>query len=235
MTKKIKLEYNDCKETIDVELEKRRSKWYLKSITWMDYDDVCQIIRSHIYKKWDQWDQERELEPWLNRIITNQTRNIIRNNYGNYTKPCSSCPFNQSSSVGDQKGLCGWTKSGLQDSACAHYSKWEKTKKAAYDIKLAVTIENHAHEVSSLHSGGFDVETSEKKLHDAMRKNLSKKQYEIYSMLFIESYTEEEVAKKMGYKSNEKGRKAGYKQIKNLKKSFKEKAILILNKQDIVL
>lgn len=230
-----KLTYQDCKTTIDIELEKRRSKWYLKSLTWMDYDDVCQIIRSHIYKKWDQWDQERDLEPWLNRIITNQTRNIIRNNYGNYTKPCSSCPFNQSSATGDQKGLCGWSESGEQDSSCPHYAKWEKTKKAAHDIKLAVTIENHPNEVGIMSSSGFNIEISEQKLHSAMRESLSKKQYEIYSMLFIEKYSEEEVAKKMGYKSNEKGRKAGYKQIKNLKKSFKEKAVLLLEKQDIIL
>ena len=34
---------------------------------------------------------------------------------------------------------------------------------------------------------------------------------------------EEEVALAIGYKTTEKGRKAGYKQIKNLKKQFKEK------------
>jgi hypothetical protein len=45
---------------------------------------------------------------------------------------------------------------------------------------------------------------------------------------------EEEVAKKMGYKTSEKGRKAGYKQIKNLKKIFKQKAQEILKTQDII-
>ena len=32
--------------------------------------------------------------------------------------------------------------------------------------------------------------------------------------------TEEEVAKKMGYKTSEKGRSPGYKQIKNIKKAI---------------
>ena len=54
-------------------------------------------------------------------------------------------------------------------------------------------------------------------------------------MLFIENKTEEEVAKKMGYRTNEKGRKAGYKQIKNLKKTFKQKILSILEKKDIII
>jgi vacuolar-type H+-ATPase subunit H len=45
---------------------------------------------------------------------------------------------------------------------------------------------------------------------------------------------EEEVAKVMGYKTTEKGRKAGYKQLKNLKKIFKEKAINILKKGEVM-
>ena len=36
------------------------------------------------------------------------------------------------------------------------------------------------------------------------------------------------------YKTSEKGRKAGYKQIKNLKKIFKQKAQEILKTEDII-
>lgn len=38
----------------------------------------------------------------------------------------------------------------------------------------------------------------------------------------------------MGYKTTEKGRKAGYKQIKNLKKMFKQTAQEILATEDII-
>jgi len=54
-------------------------------------------------------------------------------------------------------------------------------------------------------------------------------------MLFILHQSEEEVAIKMGYKTSETGRKAGYKQIKNLKKQFKEKARHIIATKDIFL
>ena len=53
-------------------------------------------------------------------------------------------------------------------------------------------------------------------------------------MLFIENYTEEEVAKYLGFKTSEKKSSAGYKQIKNLKKIFQEKAKEILKEKDII-
>ena len=64
--------YADKKAEIDEELKKRRHKWYLNSLGWFDFEDVEQIIRVHIHKKWDQWDQSRPLKPWMNKIITNQ-------------------------------------------------------------------------------------------------------------------------------------------------------------------
>ena len=66
---------------IDKEIKKRRGKWFLDSLAWFDFEDVEQISRFHIFKKWDQWDQKRPLEPWVNRIISNQLKHILRNNY----------------------------------------------------------------------------------------------------------------------------------------------------------
>ena len=54
-------------------------------------------------------------------------------------------------------------------------------------------------------------------------------------MLFIENMNEDDVAKELGYKTNEQGRKAGYKQIKNMRKMFKEKVIKIIKNKDIIL
>ena len=231
-----KAKYEDKSAEIDAEIRKRRGKWFLDSLAWFDFEDVEQIIRAHIHKKWDQWDQRRNLKPWINKIITNQMKNILRNNYSNFVRPCLSCPFNQS---GPQKGsnvdsLCGFTKSGLQDSTCPLYAKWEKTKKSAYDIKMALALENHVHEVHAMHDLSFNIEESQGKLNVHMKNELSPKQFEVYKLLFIENKDEEDVAKIMGYKTSEKGRKAGYKQIKNLKKVFKKKAQEILKREDII-
>ena len=223
---------------IAVEIKKRRGKWFLNSLAWFDFQDVEQIICAHISKKWHQWDQSRPLGPWINKIITNQMKNILRNNYSNFVRPCLSCPFNQSRSSVDtgisNGSLCGFTSSGLQDSECPLYLKWEKTKKSAYDIKMAVTIENHAGEVACMSDKQIDIDRAAEKLNEEMQKILPEKQYKVYKMLYVDHMDEVEVAKIMGYKTSEKGRKAGYKQLKNLKKLFKEKAISILKKGEIV-
>lgn len=226
--------YEDKYDIIEQELTKRRGKWFLTSLAWIDFDDVKQIIRTHLFKKWDQWDQQRPLRPWLNRIITNQLKNILRNYYSNFAKPCLSCPFNQSGVAEDNvSGLCGFTKNGTQCAECPLYAKWEKTKKAAYDIKMAVALESHVHEVGETGGSSFELEEAERKLHKEMKKVLSDKNYSIYQMLFVENMAEEDVAKELGYRTTEKGRKAGYKQIKNLKKQFKAKAEKILQTKDI--
>jgi DNA integrity scanning protein DisA with diadenylate cyclase activity len=68
-----------------------------------------------------------------------------------------------------------------------------------------------------------------------MKKELSQNHYRAYIMLFFEDGTEEDVAKFMGYKTTEKKRKAGYRQVKNLRKIFKAKAEEIIKKYDIII
>ena len=43
--------FEDCIDVIDQEISKRRNKWTLTSIAWMDFDDISQILKIHIYKK----------------------------------------------------------------------------------------------------------------------------------------------------------------------------------------
>lgn len=232
--KKKKLTYEECHPEIIEEISKRRHKWFLTSVSWMDFDDVIQIISSHIYVKWEKYDQTKPLKPWLNKTISNQLKNILRNNYSNFVRPCMSCPFNLSGS-GENGAACSFTQSGGQDSSCPLFAKWEKTKKSAYDIKLPLSINSDDaayREIEDIHT---EIKGPEKRLHIEMKNILPERQYLIYKMLFIEHKSEEEVAKKMGYKTSETGRKAGYKQIKNLKKQFKEKAKQVISTKDIFL
>jgi len=67
-----------------------------------------------------------------------------------------------------------------------------------------------------------------------MKNALSAEHYTVYVMLFLEKKSEEDVADFMGYKTNEKNRKAGYKQIKNLKNMLKNKAKEIIYQNDII-
>jgi hypothetical protein len=229
MKRKPKYKFEDFSEIIDSSIKRQRAKWQLNAINWFDFDDVEQIIKIHIHKKWHMWDQERPLEPWIGRIISNQIRNLIRNHYGNYVKPCNGCQF----SLGDNQ--CSATSSGIQDSQCKLYEKWESQKKAGLELKTTVSTESHMSEISSRQDDHFCYESSIDKLNHHMKIELSENHYKAYIMLFFEEKTEEEVAKFMGYKTNEKKRKAGYRQVKNLKKIFQKKAEEIINNHDIII
>jgi len=236
MKRKIKKKrFEDMYEIIDQVIKKRKNKWKLKAITWFDFEDIEQIIKLHIYKKWHLWDQKRAIEPWINRIVTNQIRNIIRNNYTSFARPCISCPFNQNKD-GDTgiENSCGFTSSKTQCAECPLYAKWEKIKKSAYNVKMTVSLENHKNYHNSFESHiEYNFKNAEEKLHSLMKNHLTDKQYFIYKMFFIDNLTDDQIAKILKFKTNEKGRKAGYKQIKNLKKMLYLKAQTLLKEHDL--
>jgi hypothetical protein len=213
--------YEDKSETIDREINKRRSKWQLKAIAWMDFEDVRQLLRIHIYKKWSLWDQSRPIEPWLNAIITNQMNNLIRDNLWSFSRPCLRCDANQG---GD---LCGiYTE---QCCKCPLYLKWYKKKKKVHDLKIPTSYHDERNNTDNstffLEKDTFiDYDVSIEKIHLEMENRLKPSQYLIYKMLFIECLSEDDVAKKCKYKADKYNKKRKYKPIENHKKKFMEVA-----------
>jgi RNA polymerase sigma factor (sigma-70 family) len=191
----------------------------------MDYDDVSQILRIHIYKKWHLYDQTKPLAPWLNRIISNQIKNLIRNNYGNYSRPCLKCAASEG---GD---LCSIY--GKQDSSCPLYANWEKGKKIAHNIKIPVPLENHSQEVFNQSEDKIDLENNIIRIHKKMKEILKPIEWKVYKALYVDNKSEEETAKLMGYKTNEENRSPGYKQIKNMKRTIVQKVKLNINNGNI--
>lgn len=235
MKHKKKKTFEEMYEIIDLIVKKRKQKWRLNAIAWFDFEDVEQLIKVHIHKKWHLWDQTRPIEPWLNRIVTNQIRNIIRNNYTSFAKPCLTCPFNTNKEGEFGNDLsCGYTPSRMQCSECPLYAKWEKVKKPAFDTKITVSYENHKNYFSNFEYNCHpDYSKAEKKLHDLMKNNLNDRYFFIYKMFFIDNLTDDQIAKILKFKTNEKGRKAGYKQIKNLKKMLFLKAKQLMEENDV--
>ena len=220
--------YEECYPIIDEVVSKFKKNWRLNAINWFDFEDVAQVVKLHIFKKWHMWDQTRPLEPWVARITSHQIKNIVRNNYTNYVKPCMSCPHN----LGDN--LCGLNESGEQDRSCNLYAKWTKHKRQGYGVKMPLTIEHHQQEINGHAETKIDFPSSIEKLNVILKTELSEQHYKVYMMIFFENRSEEEAAQFLGFKSNEKNRKAGYKQIKNIKKMLKEKVQAIIEKHDIV-
>jgi hypothetical protein len=225
--KKGEYTYEDFSDIIDAAIKRQQFKWRLKAVKWFDFEDVEQVIKLHIAKKWHMWDQERPLEPWIGRIISNQIRNLVRNHYGNYIKPCSNCKFAR----GDD---CSATLSKKQDSSCSIYAKWEKSKKTGLELKIPLSTEDFVKEVRGREYTDFDFDGSLAKLDVQMKIKLTPNHYIAYRMLYFEEKTEEDVARFMGYKISPQKKKLGYRQVKNLKKKFLETAMEILEQQDII-
>lgn len=217
--------FEESLKFIDNEINKRKNKWTLTILAWIDYEDVAQILRIHIHKKWHLYNPEHSLGPWVNRIISNQIKNLIRNNYGNYCRPCLKCAAsdgNEGCSIYDK-----------QCSACPLFYNWEKTKKIAYDTKLPVSLELHQQEVHDRANESIDIEKTANNIHEKMRLILKPVEYKVYKSLYIDHKTEEEAARLVGYKSSEIGRPPGYKQIKNIQKTIIKKVKECLNNGDI--
>ncbi len=217
--------FEESIDEINKLIASRRPKWTLSALAWLNYDDISQIIRIHIFKKWHLYNPKQSLGPWINRIISNQIKNLVRNNYGNYARPCLRCPAMEG------EDICRIYVKQCGD--CPLYAVWEKRKKRAYDTKLPVSLEHHEQEVFNRASDSFDMVKAADNIHAKMKTILKPMEWRVYDYLFVQQKTEEEVAKMMNLKTNEKGRKPGYKQIRNIRKNLIDKVKKVLYTGDV--
>jgi ABC-type Zn2+ transport system substrate-binding protein/surface adhesin len=75
----------------------------------------------------------------------------------------------------------------------------------------------------------FDFDAVLKRLNTKLKDKLKTNEWIVYENLYLKNKNEQEVAKILGYKTSEKNRSPGYKQIKNIKKSIIEKAKEIIS------
>lgn len=218
--------YEENAEIIEREINKRRGRWRLSALAWLDWLDIAQILRIHISKKIHLYLPERGAFPnWLNSVISSQIKNLLRNLYYNHSRPCLAC------SASEGENLCALFT--VQCAACPLYAKWERTKKSANNIKLSLPLENHSQEISNRPNEQINFEESLKKLSTELKKILKPVEWKLYNLLYIDNLDEEQAGKLMNFKTTEAGRIDGYKQIKNLKKSIIAKAKVIIYSGDV--
>jgi RNA polymerase sigma factor (sigma-70 family) len=221
------LTFEENYELIDKLLERHRYKWKIKAVMWLDFDDVKQIILSHIYKKWSMYDPSQRIQPWLNTLVSNQIKNLFRNILYNKTKPCTGCP----EAIGDTG--CHFCPSKLQSSECQLYAKWEKSKKSSFNINIPLSLTFHEVEVFNRPDESFDLTNAQANFHAAMKESLSEKQFIVYELLYIKNVDEKDISKIMNWKTNETTRNAGYARLNQLKKIFYEKAKEVVKEIDL--
>lgn len=216
MNKKNKERFEKSFHLINSEINKRKNKWTLSALNWIDFEDVSQIIRFHIFKKWELYDPKKPMLPWVNRIISNQIKNLIRNNYGNYARPCLKC----AAAIGES-GCRIYTS---QNDSCPMYKSWSKTKKNAYDLKMAVSIEDHSFEINNQPCNSSDMQRASENLHIKMKEILKPIEWKVYELLYISNKSEEQVCKLLNFKYDKNAKTAYNKQLRNIQKSIIKKA-----------
>lgn len=181
------------------------SKWKLKVISSVSHDDIRQEILIHLHRKWHLYDNTQPLGNWLSTVICNKLKNLTRDQFYKFSRPCLNCPH---FSGGDLCNLYGEVSS-----ECGLYKKWMLEKKFQHDCALPVTIEDHQNQLHSMPSDNIDVEEQIIHLKHKLQEKLNKNDYLIFCCLFLENKTEEEVCKILNYKT---ARQCNL-QIKNLK------------------
>lgn len=222
--------FDECSELILTEIKKRKPRWLLNELAWFDYDDVIQTIMTHIFIKWHQWDQRKPLLPWVNRVVTHQTINIVNKVYTSHVKPCMSCEANESK---DGEGnFCRIY--GEQSAACPLYAKWEQGKKAAQALFFAESYETAKEQANSIPDNSIkNPDLAISQMHEKILPLLTKIQKQAYRLMIIENKSDQEVAKIMKYETTESKRLPGYKQIENYRKIFLEHAKALMKEGEI--
>lgn len=219
---------------IDEVLEKKRSRWHLY-LGYMDFDDVSQIVRTHIYVKLNLYDKSRPFKVWASKVADSQIKNLVRNHYGKVAPPCNSCAYNGGGTV------CIFTPSGSKCAECPLYKKWEVKKKNGYGMKFATSIDELTANGTVFPveaAENFDLNESILSFHKKMEEKLSEKLFQIYKIIYIEGHPDITLSKILGLKNNEKTgnskRVPGYKQIYNYKEQIFQVAKQVMQDFDII-
>lgn len=207
------MKFEDALPDIIEQIDKRRQKWKY-DLVHTAFEDVKSIILAHIHKKWCLYDPEQPLKNWVNRIISNQLKNLARNHVGIYAPPCTrlKCP----EFTADEKCKIY----GLPCAKCPLYAKWLKTKKYGGDINLPVAAENHALEIFNMPALGQDLEFLYDKLIEKAKDHLTIEEHDIFLLSFVQGYSDAQIAKIKRYKVFSSNKKQYSKQIDILKNNI---------------
>ncbi len=213
--------FEESYDEIQRVIEKKRYDWTLKANLMMDFDDVKLMIITHVWKKWDKYDQKRPLANWVAEVTRNQFSNILRDAYLSTTAPCSRCPLN----MGEER--CQKYEK-TESMECPLYAKWYNTKRHSHNVRLPLPLDSYMHEMSNPFDASYDIEAGVPKMHEAMRKVLRNSEYEIYKRLYIEHKSEEQTAKELNLTSNDKTHNIKNKRIRQVKTIIIAKAKEVL-------
>lgn len=195
------LTFVDRYDSIVHEIEKRRKKWTLASTPFDDISQRILIKINFVYK--DFHPKKGLFLHWVNRIISNEIKNALRDLHFAHSRPClqgrGGCVFR----TGEE--TCSQTPSGLQCGECLAYKLWEARKKSHNALVQTLPLENHIREVDSRPSeGNVDFEGAKLVIDEEIMLKLNRHDQRLYKLLFIQNKDEREVGRLMKYKPSKR-------------------------------
>ncbi len=182
-----KLIFEDFQDEAIRIIAKRKNSWTLSSVAW---EDVEQILLIRLFMKFYLYDQTQRFENWANRTVSNTIKNLLRDNCYKFQRPCLKCAFNH----GNES--CGYTSNNIQCNKCPLYADWEKKKKSLFNIKSAVSIENHVQTVGNIPSDFIDIESAKQIIDKQVLEALdTQKERQLYRLFYIKKVEEPQIQK----------------------------------------
>lgn len=188
-------------DSIVHEIEKRRRQWTLASTP---FDDISQRILIKIHSVYNEFDSEKgEFVKWINRIISNEIKNALRDLYFCHSRPCiqgkGGCVFRTG------EDTCSQTPSGKQCNQCPAYRQWEERKKSHNALQQPLPLENHMREADSRPSDEYiDFEGAKAIIEEEIKSKLNKHEQKLYKLLFVQNKDKKEVGQIMKYKPSKR-------------------------------
>lgn len=181
-----KVTFEESVDFIKNQIVKRKSTWRLSTLEWADVE--IQIL-THIWQKWHLYDPNKRMENWVNTVITNFIKNLLRDNLTKFSRPCIlGCVYNLGGNA------CGFTKSKTQCNECKLYANWQKKKESQFNIKSSLPLENHSQEINNKQSDFIDIDKAKSVIDEKIKTKLNRRERKIYKMLFIEYMTPQETS-----------------------------------------
>ena len=174
-------------------ISNRKAEWRLSTLDW---EDVEQMLLTRVWQKFHTYDPTKgKLDCWVNRLISNFIKNLLRDNLTKFSRPCTlGCVFN----LGN--GACSFTKSKIQCAECPMYANWQKKKESQFNIKASLPLENHSQEVNNQPGDFLDIDYAKKVIDQKIKEKLTDREKKIYTMLYVDFMTAQQVSEKLKYK-----------------------------------
>ena len=212
--------YDLYKETIAREVSKRQTRWRLDAVNYIVWEDIEQQLTVHVIKKIHLWDKDRSpIQHWLNRLISNQIKNLLRNLYGAFQSPCCRCIHN----LGGDKCAVFKTQS---NPSCSLFLKWYGGKRFKQEIQFAQSQDaeipgegNHnlKRELISRECNFLNFDKKIPEFQTLLKSKLRPLEWRAYTYLFIDYLSDIQTAKNLGYDTSGNKNSTGYKTVLKIK------------------